>query len=59
MSKQIKSPRYPHIRYINNDTWARGIPLTVEQGKRYHGVRRLCFWALMLLADRIIDWDNR
>ncbi len=58
--KQIKNLRYPHICYMDTDTtWARRIPLTSEQMRRYHGIKRLCFWVLMLLVDKLIDWDSR
>lgn len=56
--EQKEEPHYPHIAFMGSDTWIRRIPITKEQKKKYHGFRRFCFWALMLLMDRIIAWSN-
>lgn len=59
MSKQIKGLRYPHLCYLHSDTWVRRLALSPEDAQRYHGLKKLCFWALRLLADKMIDWDTR
>lgn len=59
MSKQIKSPRYPCLRYMQENTWVRELSLSPKRVNDYPGIKRLFFWALRLLADMIIGWDNR
>lgn len=59
MERNKKALLYPCLCYIGKGNWVRRVPLNKEWGRRYHGFRRFCFWALRLLADMTIGWDNR
>ena len=59
MSKQIKGSRYPCLRYMQENTWVRELALSPERAHDYSGIKRFCFFALRLLADMMIGWDNR